>query len=616
MGLDERSDLDRDLAEEVRDWRRRGLGRSLEAAPGEGLVDFTSNDYLGLARHPAVCGAAARAAMEHGGGGRAARLLGGGSVETAEVERRVARWMGAEAALLLPSGYQANLTLLSALAGPGDVVVSDELNHASIIDGLRLSRARVKVFRHGDAAHAAELLREARGARRRFCVTDAVFSMGGDLAPLAALAAACEAHDAGLIVDEAHAAGVIGPSGRGGFAASGAPVASLVARLVTGSKALGAGGAFIVGSRAVVEAVLHRGRGFMFSTAVPPAVVGALGASVELAAAADEERALLRGHAARVAAAVGAPAPDAAIVPVPVGDEDRALATSASLLERGLDARAVRHPTVPRGRAQIRVACHATHRAEDVDRLIDALAPLRDGAEAPAPAEARARAEARADEPRAAEPVFIVGTDTDVGKTVAAAVVARALGARYWKPVQTGDDSDSRTVERLAGPLGDLERVVAPPAYEFPLPASPHTAAAAAGAVIDPEVVHAGLAARLEDAGEDPLVVELAGGLHVPITPTFTQADWLARVLPRVVLVARSALGTLNHTLLTLEALRARRMRPAALLLVGPRHPENAATLAEHVPRLFELPMLEPLDTSSIDRWLAEHPIADAILGE
>ena len=610
MGRSEPTALDRELAAEVRDWRRRGLGRSLEAGPAAGLVDFTSNDYLGLARHPAVCAAAARAAMEHGSGGRAARLLGGGSTQTAEVEARLARWMGAEAALLMPSGYQANLTLLSVLAGPGDVVVSDEHNHASIIDGLRLSRARVEVHRHGDAEHAAALLREARGARRRFCVTDAVFSMGGDLAPLAALAEACEAFDAGLIVDEAHAAGVIGPSGRGGFAASGAPRASLVAQLVTGGKALGAGGAFIVGSRALIDAVVHRGRGFMFSTAVPPAVVGALGAAIELAEAADAERALLRGHAERVAAAVGSPAPGAAIVPVMMGDEDRAMAAAASLAERGLGARAVRHPTVPRGQAQIRVACHATHRPEDVDGLIDALAPLVDGDGAPAAAPAEPG-------PRAAGgPIFIVGTDTDVGKTVAAAVVARALGARYWKPVQTGDDSDSRTVERLAGPLGELDRVIAPPAYEFPLPASPHTAAADAGAAIDPEVVHGALAERLAEAGDDPLVVELAGGLHVPVTPTFTQADWLARLVPRVVLVARSSLGTLNHTLLTLEALRARRMRPEALLLVGPRHAENAATLAAHVPCLFELPMLEPLDTASIDRWLADHPIADAIPGD
>ena len=179
--------------------------------------------------------------------------------------------------------------------------------------------------------------------------------------------------------------------------------------------------------------------------------------------------------------------------------------------------------------------------------------------------------------------------------------------------MQTGEDSDSSTVEDLAGPHLEGERVIAPPTYEFPLPASPHTAAAAVGAEIDPEVLHAALGERVAEAAPAPLVVEFAGGLHVPLTPTFTQADWLARVRPRVVLVARSALGTLNHTLLTLEALRARKLAPLALILVGEPHPENAATLAAHVPRLFELPVLAPLDRGAIEAWLEEHPLADAI---
>ena len=164
MGPAEGNSLDRALAAEVADWRRRGLGRSVEdcGAAGGVAVDFTSNDYRGMAGHPAVCAAASAAAERHGAGGRAARLLGGGSPATAEVETQLARWVGAEGALLLPSGYQANLTLMAAIAGPSDVVVSDEDNHASLIDGIRLSRARVKIYRHGDAAHAAELLAESR----------------------------------------------------------------------------------------------------------------------------------------------------------------------------------------------------------------------------------------------------------------------------------------------------------------------------------------------------------------------------------------------------------------------------------------------------------------------
>ncbi len=640
MGRGEVNKLDQALAAEVEDWRRRGLGRSLggEEIGGSGSVDFTSNDYLGMARHPAVCAAASEAATAHGAGGRAARLLGGGSPETAAVERQLASWIGAEGSLLLPSGYQANLTLMVAIAGPGDVVVSDEDNHASLIDGLRLSRARVKIYRHGDAEHAAALLEQSRGARRVFCVTESIFSMGGDLAPLGALSEACSRHGAGLIVDEAHALGVVGPAGRGGFAASGAAPDPLVAQVLTGGKSLGAAGAFIAGSRALLDAVVHKGRGFMFSTAVAPAVVGALEASIGLVADADEARRRLAGHAERIAAAVGSPEPDAAILPILLGDEGRAVEAAAALQARGLSVRAVRHPTVRPGAAQLRVACHSEHRIEDVDALLNGLAPIL--AEAPAGRDSGGAARVSGSHevkgpalsaPIATSPsiatgpasttgaVFIVGTDTDIGKTVAAAAVARALGARYWKPVQTGDDSDSETVERLAGPhrgpLGEGARVVAAPAYEFPLPASPHTAAAAAGGVIDPEVLHVALGDRVRDAAPSRLVVELAGGLHVPLTAPFTQADWLARERPEVVLVARSGLGTLNHTLLTLEALRARRITPAALILVGEPHPENAATLAVHVSHLFELPMLAPLDQDAIDGWLAKNPIADAIRG-
>ncbi len=614
MGRAEPNDLDRALRAEITDWRRRGLGRSLagEGLRPAGLVDFTSNDYLGLAGHPAVCAAAARAAVEHGAGGRAARLLGGGSPETSTVEGMLADWLGPEAALLLPSGYQANLTLMAAIAGPGDVVVSDADNHASLIDGIRLSRARVRVFRHGDADHAARLMQEARGARRIFCVTESIFSMGGDMAPLAALSEACSRHGAGLIVDEAHALGVVGPAGRGGFAASGAEPEPLVAQILTGGKALGAAGAFIAGSRSLVDSIVHKGRGFMFTTAVAPAVVGALRASIELAAESEAARQTLREHATRIATAAGSPEPAAAIVPILLGGARRAVEAADALRDRGLGVRAVREPTVPSGAAQLRVTCHAAHRAGDVDDLIGALVPILSDsrAEDSGPVEPQAGVPA---EPT--DPYFIVGTDTDIGKTVAAAAVARALNARYWKPVQTGEDSDSETVERLAGPAGLADRVIAPPAYEYPLPASPHTAAAAAGEVIDPEVLHASLGARVAEAAPAPLVVELAGGLQVPLTPAFTQADWLARERPRIVLVARSALGTLNHTLLTLEALRARRLTPSALILVGDPHAENAATLAAHVPHLFELPILAPLDRAAIDGWLADHPIAEAIRG-
>ncbi|MEL6716496.1 MAG: aminotransferase class I/II-fold pyridoxal phosphate-dependent enzyme, partial [Planctomycetota bacterium] len=355
----------------VEDWRRRGLGRSLERPSHP--IDFTSSDVLGLSRHPALVRAAREAVERDGIGGRAARLLGGGSPRTSSLEAGLAAWLDADAALLLPSGFQANVTLLPAIAGPGDVVVSDALNHASLIDGLRLSRADVRIANHGDVEHVAHHLASARGARRRFVVTESIFSMDGDAAPLPELSTLCAKEGAGLVVDEAHATGVVGPEGRGGFAASGADPGPLVARIVTCGKALGAVGAFVAGSVALRDLLVHRGRGFVFSTAVSPAVVGALEASLELVPGADAERAHAKESAARVASALGLPAPAAAIVPIPVGSEERVLALGEALGARGVGVGVVRPPTVPPGTSRLRVVCRADHSSADVDALLDAL---------------------------------------------------------------------------------------------------------------------------------------------------------------------------------------------------------------------------------------------------
>lgn len=372
--------LEDEFAAEVEDWRRRGLGRSLERRAAE--VDFTSSDTLGLAGHPALVAAARDAVERFGVGGRAARLLGGGSAETEQVEARVAGWLGAEAALMFPSGYQANVTLLPAIAGPGDVIISDALNHASLIDAMRLARAEVLVARHGDVDHVRALLQEARGARRVLVVTEAVFSMDGDAAPLTELGRLCAESGAGLVVDEAHAIGVVGPRGQGGFAASGADPAPLTCRIVTCGKALGVVGAFLVGSRALIDLLVHRGRGFVFSTAVSPAVVGALGASIELVQGADDRRATVRGHASGLASALGLPSPAAAIVPVPIGDDGAAVEASARLFDSGIDVRAVRPPTVPPGTARLRAVCRADHAEGDIRRLVDGLRAIASGAPA------------------------------------------------------------------------------------------------------------------------------------------------------------------------------------------------------------------------------------------
>jgi len=595
-------ELERELREEARRLEADGLLRELGPPAAPELVDFTSSDYLGLARHPAVVAGARAAASEFGAGARAARLLGGGSPLDFELEAAVAGWLGAEAALFFPTGYQANLGTLTALAGAGDAILSDELNHASIVDAARLSRATLRVFRHADLEHAEVLLAAAGAARRRLVVTEGVFSMDGDAAPLAGLCELCARYDAWLVVDEAHATGVVGPRGAGAFADAGCDPARLAARVVTGGKALGVAGGLVVGSAGLRRHLVQRARSFVFTTGAAPAVAGGLLAAVRVAQEAETEREHVRALAAQLALTLDQPEPAAGIVPVVIGSSDAALERAARLRAAGFDLRALRPPTVPAGTARLRVTLHAFNRPDEVERLALALADLR------APAARRAAgAAASARAVPAAAPLFVAGTDTGVGKTVVAALLARAAAregaSAYWKPVQTGAESDTAEVARLCAgaPVACAE-----PACAFPLAAAPHEAAAEAGARIEPERLDARLGElRREHAGAR-LVVELAGGLLVPYDERATQADWLARVQPALVLVARSGLGTLNHTLLSLEALRARRIVPRALFLVGAPHASNRATLARAggVAHVLELPPLEPLNGAALERWI------------
>lgn len=590
--------LDDDLRCELASWEAAGLKRELRALSGG--ADFVTNDYLSLARHPAVVEAARTALAEHGAGGRAAPLLGGGSPLDRELESAVCGWLEAEDALLFCSGYQANVGLVPALVGRGDVVLSDALNHASLIDGARLSRAHLVVFGHGDLEHLERLLHGARHARRRLVLTESVFSMDGDSAPLTAMAQLCETHAAHLLVDEAHAVGVLGPDGAGAWAAAvaeGAPRAPLVARVVTGGKALGVTGALVLGSATLREHLLQRARSFVFSTGVSPAVSGALLVAVDLCRRAEQARATLREQACGLASALGLPRPAAAIVSVPVGDDERAMEDAARLQAMGLEVRAVRPPTVPPGTARLRVAVHTHNDDSQLERLRTAL--LERGLPTPVTPITLQRA----------SPLFVVGTDTGVGKTVVAALFARAAArrgrARYWKPVQTGSESDTREVERLCAGSG-LELL--DPTFCFELPASPHEAAAAAGSRIQMEVLDARLDEELAQAGA--LIVELAGGLMVPLEDDRLQIDWLASRRPPLVLVARSGLGTLNHTLLSFEALDARGLTPRALILVGTRHASNRATLARRtsVP-VVELPLFSDLCPKALEDWLADHDL-------
>lgn len=582
------SPLDNALRGELQQLSAQGLARNLPREPARG-VDFTSNDYLGLGRDGAIARAAAAAVERGGTGGRASRLLGGGDGHHLAAEALAAEWLGAEAALLFPSGYQANLALVGTLVGPGDVLLSDRWNHASLIDAARLSRARVLVHDHVDVAHAEALLRTARGARRRLVLTEGVFSMDGDRAPLAELLHLCERHDAWLVVDEAHSIGLLGPEGAGAAAEvlgdlAPAVRARLAARVLTGGKSLGVGGAFVVGSQPLVDTLVQRARGFVFSTAPSPAIAGALVAAIARVRGSHEARERCLAHAKRIARELRLPEPAAAIVPLVIGPAQATLAAAAKLAERGLDVRAVRPPTVPEGTSRLRIVAHGDHGDQEIAALIDACRPLVVERARPAAVE---RAPA----------LVVVGTDTGVGKTVVSAALVAALRAHgpvaYWKPVQTGDDDDTGEVARLAR-LGAAERIE--PLARYALPASPHEAAAAEGAVVPVERLPEYLERERRERIGARIVVELAGGLLVPYDNRRTQADWLAGWRPPVLLVARSGLGTLNHTLLTAEALASRGIVPFALVLVGPHHPSNRETLSARlaVP-VLELAPLERL---------------------
>jgi len=600
------SALDRELAGELERRAAAGLRRDAHLGGRIDGVDLGSNDTLGLARHPRVVAAARAALEEHGAGGRASRLLRGGSPLDERAEAAVAEWLGAEAALFFPSGYQANLGLLGALAGRGGALFSDRLNHASLVDGARLSRAHVLVHAHGDLAELERQLARAQGARRRLVLTESIFSMDGDAAPLAELDELCRRHDAWLVVDEAHALGIVGPGGAGAWAALGARADTrLAARVVTGGKALGVAGAFVVGSRVLREQLVNHARSLLFTTAPPPAVAGGLLAAIELARGMERERAHLCGLATELARRLRLPAPAGAIVPFPCASPEQALELARRLEARGLFVPAVRPPTVPAGGSRLRIVCHAFNTAGELDELARALEAV----------PARPAPPARAEAPGTA--LFVVGTDTGVGKTVVSALLlraARALGrAAYWKPVQTGDESDRAAVLALAEASAHEGL---PSAWTFPLPASPHEAAAAAGKAIEPGRLGEGLRGLVRTLTGTRIVVELAGGLLVPYRSEpelVTQADWLAVAGTPLVLVARAGLGTLNHTLLTLEALRARHLEPRALFLVGTPHASNRRTLAQvaHVPRVFEVPLLEPLEPAALAGWLERNDLGE-----
>ncbi|MES1926384.1 8-amino-7-oxononanoate synthase [Salinisphaera sp. T31B1] len=346
-------------------------------ADGRRCLNFCSNDYLGLAGDPILSHALSEAAGRVGVGSAASQLVTGHNAEHAALEAELAAWVGRERALVFSTGYAANLGVVSALAGKRDHVVADALNHASLIDGARLSGARKHVYAHGNVDAAAHAL-SSTGPGQRLLVTDSVFSMDGDTAPLADLADLAARHDAWFVVDDAHGLGVFGPGGAGAVAQAGLNSAQVPILLGTLGKAAGAAGAFVAGDDLTIEMLLQTARSLIFSTAMPPAVAAAARQGVAMARAGEARRAHLHALIARFRAGATARGlvleqSDSPIQPLVLGDERHAVAVSQALLARGYLVGAIRPPTVAPGTSRLRITLTAGHDEAQVDGLLDAL---------------------------------------------------------------------------------------------------------------------------------------------------------------------------------------------------------------------------------------------------
>jgi 8-amino-7-oxononanoate synthase len=384
--------LDSELAAELERLSESGLRRTMQpvsdrrgatvCVDGRTLIDFSSNDYLGLAADPRLA-AAASAALDPGQlGAGAARLISGDHPLHEALERALAEYKRTEAALLFGSGYLANVGAIPALVGPRDAIYADRLNHASLHDGSRLSRAEVRTFPHNDIAALADMLAADHGKfRRRLIVVDSVFSMDGDLSPLCEIVPLAQAYDAWTYVDDAHATGVLGREGRGG-AEQWDVEGRIDVIMGTLGKSLGTSGAFIAGSRTLIDYLMNRARSFVFTTATPPAIAAATLEALRIAVAEPERRLALRANARRLRAGLKAfgrqtdGPPDGHIIPIPIGDAAETMRVGAALRARGFLVGAVRPPTVPPGTSRLRLTVSAAHEPEDIDALLAALRDL------------------------------------------------------------------------------------------------------------------------------------------------------------------------------------------------------------------------------------------------
>jgi 8-amino-7-oxononanoate synthase len=373
-------------SKEIEKLRSQGLYRTMRSVTGlpsriirtngKEVLNFSSNNYLGLAGHPDVVHAAMESAGRYGAGSTASRLIAGNTELHVELEAFIATWKGTEAAVVFGSGYQANMGILSALAGSEDLIISDQYNHASIIDGCRLSRAKVLIYPHLDVDRLEQFLK-LDGFRRKLVVTESVFSMDGDRAPLRQIDDLCKRWGAVLMVDEAHATGVLGPHGQG-LAAEVGVVPEI--QMGTLGKAVGVAGAYVAGSRDLVELVINKARSLIYTTAGPPSVIGASLAALKMIASAEgqkrrnqlKENARLFGELLRDEGRFCADSSH--IVPIVIGESARTMEVSQACLDSGVFAHGIRYPTVPEGTARLRFTLMSDHTAEDLNKAVAVLA--------------------------------------------------------------------------------------------------------------------------------------------------------------------------------------------------------------------------------------------------
>ncbi|PCM45166.1 8-amino-7-oxononanoate synthase [Marinobacter sp. ANT_B65] len=380
----------RDFASELEQRKQAGLYRTRRLisgrqqpvliSGGKPLLSFCSNDYLGLASHPLNIETLRSALAENGIGGASSHLICGHNEAHHRLEERLAAFTRRSSALFFSTGYMANLGVISALAGRGDTIFSDQLNHASIIDGCSLSRARVCRYAHGDVASLEGMLSETEG--HKLVVTDGVFSMDGDVAPLRDLARVCRDHGALLVVDDAHGFGVLGPQGRGCLAELGLSEEDVPVLVGTLGKAAGTSGAFVAGPAMLMDYLVQKARTYIYTTAMPPALALATCTSLDLIEHGDELRAHLQSLVNRFRQEASAMGYDlmpsrTPVQPIMIGSNTRALALSHGLEEFGLLVTAIRPPTVPEGEARLRVTLSAAHSHDDLDSLLQALLDCR-----------------------------------------------------------------------------------------------------------------------------------------------------------------------------------------------------------------------------------------------